>query len=106
MLLCTSLLCIFFVNLVASQSFPPEVFAGYDPRTILQPLSNRMESNNVRLIRTLLAVKRAECPTGYVECANRPERLVLQFVLLSTSSYSTPVLVVAVFQQFHDDECV
>jgi len=35
-------------------------------------------SDNVRVIRALLAVRQTECPTGTVECANIPGGLVPQ----------------------------
>jgi len=87
MLLWTSLLCLFSANLVASKFSSPEIFAGYDPRTVLQPLNNGLEkmdsSDNVRVIRALLAVRQSGCPAGYAECTNRPGKLVLQFSLFS-----------------------
>jgi len=87
MLLWTSLICLFSANIVASQFSLPEVFAGYDPRKVLQPMNGGLEtkefSDNVRVIRALLAVRQSGCPTGYAECTNQPGRLVLQFSLFS-----------------------
>ena len=83
MLLWTSLICLFSANLVASRFYPPEVFAGYDPHKVLQPMSGGLEtkefSDNVRVIRALLGVRQSGCSTGYVECTEQPGRLVPQF---------------------------
>ena len=74
MLLWTALLCLVSANLVVSRFSPPEVFAGYDPRTILKPFNNGLKSGgsseNVRVIRALLAVRQAECPPDYTGCPN------------------------------------
>ena len=82
MLLWTSLLWVFSAGLVTAQFFPPEVFIGYNPHTVLQPMNDGLEgkdsSDNVRTIRALLSVWQ-ECPPGYAECTNLPGRLALQF---------------------------
>ena len=101
MFLWTALLYLFSANLVASQFFLPEVFATYNPRTILKPFKNGLKSggssDNVRVIRALLAVRQAECPANTAECINVPGRLVLQFAsFFSSSSYSTRALVVVI----------
>jgi len=84
MLLWTALLCLFSANLVASQFFLPEVFAAYNPRAVLKPYKNGLKgggsSENVRVIRALLAVRQAECPTGTEECASAPGTLVFSFL--------------------------
>jgi len=90
MLLWASLFCLFFANLVASQFFLPEIFAGYDPRKVLQPLNNRLTSmgpsDNVRVIRALLTVRQTGCPTDYSACVGAvPERSALQFSLFFPS---------------------
>jgi len=83
----TALFCLFSANLVASQLFLPEVFAGYDPRTILKPYKNGLKSgsasDDLRVIRALLTVRQTECPAGTAECPNVPGRLALQFDFFS-----------------------
>jgi len=105
MLLWTNLLCLFSANLVASQLFPPEVFAGYDPHTVLQPMNDGLESkdssDNVRVIRALLVLRQSGCPTGYAECTSLPGRLAIQFPFFSP--HSTRALVVVICLPFHDE---
>jgi len=83
------MLCLLSANLVASQFFSPEIFAGYDSRELLQPLNgeleNKVSSDGVHVIRALLGVRQSGCPTGYAGCTNRSGRLALQFALFFTS---------------------
>ena len=107
MLFWTALLCLFSANLVAPQFFLPEVFAAYDPRTILKPYKNGLKSggssDNVRVIRALLAVRQADCPTGTIECPNVPGRLALQLAFsFSLPFVSTGVLLVVICLLFRN----
>lgn len=94
MLLWTSLLCLFSANLVASQFFPPEIFAGYDPRSVFRPLNDGLVSKrspgDPRVIRALLAVRQTECPADTTACANEPLRLVAHLSLVSLVAFYTP----------------
>jgi len=110
MLFWTALLCLVSVNrLVASQFSPPEVLAGYDPCTILKPFNNGLKSGgsseNVRIIRALLAVRQTECPTDYMVCPNGLT-FVAQLALFFSLSHIPHVLVAVICLPFHYDKHV
>ena len=107
-----ALFCLLSANFVASQFAKPEILAGYDPRTALQPPSNKLESKDgsgdSHVIRGLLNLRQSGCPTGYGECNNPAGRSVLAsllpfFVLLRLPSFVPRVLLAVIrLFPFHD----
>lgn len=90
-----ALFCLLSANFVASQFAKPEILAGYDPRTALQPPSNKLESKDgsgdSHVIRGLLNLRQSGCPTGYGECNNPAGRSVLASLLPFLFCFAFPL---------------